>query len=581
MSTELVAKEIRHFLSSDRAEVLCVRGRWGVGKTFAWRRYLGEAGKAEKLTKQSYAYVSLFGLNSLDDLRYAIFESTVPPERALTGPTAETFGELVHKGLNLGRKTRTWLGPALSAVGLGEIGNALSRSAFLLVRNQLICLDDMERAGDGLKPRDVLGMVSFLKEQRNCRVALLLNDEAMDDPAQADFRRLLEKVVDVTLTFAPTATEAAAIAVTDDEPIGVQLRRSVEVLGITNIRVIKKIERMALRLAELLGSCRPEILNQAVTACVLGGWAVFEPDHAPTLEFIRGYNSLLVAMRERQDGETPEVVRWRDRFGELPFAHADDFDRVVLDGMAVGFFDEDRLSDAAKELEESIKQNGLNNSFSRAWAAYHGSLKTDDDAAVDAIHRGALENLATIDPINISGAMRLLRDCGRNEQAEELAAAYVAAQPERKPLFFDLSAHSFSTDNPPDPALAAAFEAQRALFVDNRDPKDVLLAFARSRSWSKEDTKLLSSVSADAYEKLIEDTEGPDLKLLVRAALQLAAHGGQDTLAMQASLTEALTQIASKSPLRARRLRNWGFVPPAPDVGANASMTAPRHEEGR
>jgi hypothetical protein len=451
-------------------------------------------------------------------------------------------------------------------VGLGEIGNALSRSAFLLVRDQLICLDDMERAGDGLKPRDVLGMVSFLKEQRNCRVALLLNDEAMDDPAQADFRRLLEKVIDVTLTFVPTAAEAAAIAVTDDKPIGIQLRRGVEVLGITNIRVIKKIERLALRLAELLQPYRPEVLSQAVTTCVLGGWSIYEPDHAPTLKFICDFNALLVAMREREADQTPEIARWRDQLRELPFAHADDFDRAVLDGVSVGYFDEDRLSVEAKALEDSLKRDGRDNSFSRAWDAYHGSLQTDDDAAVDAIRRGALENLATIDPINISGAMRLLRECGRDNQADELATVYVAAQSDRRPLFYDLSAHSFSADNPPDPALSAAFEARRASFVDERNPKEVLLALAQSHGWSQEDTALLSRVSADAYEKMIEETEGPDLRLLVQTALQLAAHGGQDTQIMQESLTEALARIAAKSPLRARRLRNWGFVPPAPQT---------------
>jgi hypothetical protein len=33
----------------------------------------------------------MFGLNSLDDLRYAIFESTVPPASVLTGSAADTF----------------------------------------------------------------------------------------------------------------------------------------------------------------------------------------------------------------------------------------------------------------------------------------------------------------------------------------------------------------------------------------------------------------------------------------------------------------------------------------------------------
>lgn len=37
MSAELAIKEIQRFLASGEAEVLCVKGRWGVGKTYAWR----------------------------------------------------------------------------------------------------------------------------------------------------------------------------------------------------------------------------------------------------------------------------------------------------------------------------------------------------------------------------------------------------------------------------------------------------------------------------------------------------------------------------------------------------------------
>jgi len=164
MSAELVIKEIQRFLASKDAEVLCIKGRWGVGKTYAWRHYLEKAQESGDLYQQDYAYVSLFGLNSLDDLRYAIFESTVSPAQALTGPDAETFGALIKKGKSVGRQARGWIGPALSAVGFGEIGNALARSAFLLVRDRLVCLDDLERAGVDLTPRDVLGLVSFLKE---------------------------------------------------------------------------------------------------------------------------------------------------------------------------------------------------------------------------------------------------------------------------------------------------------------------------------------------------------------------------------------------------------------------------------
>lgn len=83
----------------------------------------------------------------------------------------------------------------------------------MLVRDQLVCFDDLERRGDGLRPKDVLGLISFLREQRNCKVVLILNDEAMDDAARAEFETHLEKVVDVSLVYEPSPATATSIGV--------------------------------------------------------------------------------------------------------------------------------------------------------------------------------------------------------------------------------------------------------------------------------------------------------------------------------------------------------------------------------
>jgi len=65
------------------------------------------------------------------------------------------------------------------------------------VRNQIVCIDDLERVGDGLSIKDVLGLVSFLKDQRKCKIVLLLNNEELQDRAATDFKSQLEKVIDV------------------------------------------------------------------------------------------------------------------------------------------------------------------------------------------------------------------------------------------------------------------------------------------------------------------------------------------------------------------------------------------------
>lgn len=74
MSIEVVGKEIARFLGSTDPEVLCLKGKWGVGKTFAWQRFISEAKSQGAIGLERYAFVSLYGVNSADQLRLSIVE---------------------------------------------------------------------------------------------------------------------------------------------------------------------------------------------------------------------------------------------------------------------------------------------------------------------------------------------------------------------------------------------------------------------------------------------------------------------------------------------------------------------------
>ena len=72
---EMTKAEIVRFLSASEPSVLCVTGEYGVGKTFLWHSVLDELRKSGGLSLVRYSYVSLFGLNSLDDMKSSLFEN--------------------------------------------------------------------------------------------------------------------------------------------------------------------------------------------------------------------------------------------------------------------------------------------------------------------------------------------------------------------------------------------------------------------------------------------------------------------------------------------------------------------------
>ncbi|MDY0966411.1 hypothetical protein [Sphingomonas sp. CFBP9021] len=564
----LVAAEIARFLASADPAVLCIRGRWGVGKTFAWKRHLADAIAGHQLAMLGYSYVSLFGLNSLEDLRFAVFENTVDRDHAVTGADADTFQTLLAKGISSGRKARPLLEILLPFFKGQGVASAIYRSAFLFVRDQLVCLDDLERAGPGLAIRDVLGLASFLKEERRCKVVLLLNDERLGDEA-AEFADQIEKVADLTLLFAPTATEAATIALCKSDDLSRLLHERSVSLGITNIRVIAKAARLAQRLAELLNGHDTSIVDQAVTTLVLASWAVQQPSFAPPLSFLREYNSVAYFMRLQDGQPDADEQRWQAAIGDYPFSHADDLDRIVIEGAVAGYFHEAQLAAAAAEAQERHRQKQGDSEFSRVWQdMYHGSLATGDDEFLDALRDASIAEARWISPLNINSAIRLLRENGRGIEADTLVREYVTAHDRERSEFFDMGSHHFSREDRLDDVLRDAFAERAARQVDAREPMDVLRALGVRRGWDRSDILVMARCSADDFERMFEALSGAVMKPAIQTLLQIGRLGDDSAEGITEAAVAALRRIAAKSPLRARRVATLGVDlqdPAAPD----------------
>src|SRR6266568_459772 len=91
MSIQLIQSEIRRFLSTTEPEVICISGHWGVGKTFAWTRFLKDAQSQNEIALKRYSYVSLFGVNSLDEFKYSVFENSIQTCEIGSEPSLETL----------------------------------------------------------------------------------------------------------------------------------------------------------------------------------------------------------------------------------------------------------------------------------------------------------------------------------------------------------------------------------------------------------------------------------------------------------------------------------------------------------
>lgn len=559
MSTKIAQEEIQRFLATKEPEVLCITGKWGVGKTYSWSRYLRDAHQQKGVALNRYAYVSLFGQNSLDDLRYAIFESTVPLDQLDAGPnfsSVEASAHLVEK----------WARQLLQLANVAPQGRSIlsgaGRTLFLAVRNQIVCIDDVERHGKGLEIKDVLGMLSFLKEQRSCKVVLLLNDEKLQGEAQEDFQSQLEKVVDTRIVFSPTPAEAAEIGVSADARFRETLVGYCTTLGITNIRVIKKIDFLAGRLQDLLQGFDPGVLKQGLQTAALFGWCHYQPDSAPTVEFVTDYDQSYEGYRRKARKAEPSAIEkaWAALLADYGFTRADEFDLVILRGIQEGYFDRDAIKATAENLNKEIEFRNKDNSFQDAWDLFHGSFQANADEVLDKMADAFKRSVETISPINLSGTVSLFKDLGRPEQAAGLIAFYLEHRTEGR-KFYDLADSPFG-DEVRDPDVRAAFEQKLAAFEEKPDPLEVLKRVAGSQGWSPEDLNILASLSADDYRQMFEAQSGKDLRAIVKGALNFGSYGNasEQMVAIASRATEALREIGRQSQINARRIRIYGVT---------------------
>lgn len=238
MSIEMVKLRLNAACRENTPKVVFLTGGWGEGKTHQWRIALKEA--QALATPPKFAYVSLFGINSLADARRRLAEEFVA---AIRVPGEEgTLGSRIS-GLTTTAKYMQGIRLLPLVPFLGKAETLLNELSFSVVRNAVICIDDIERKGASLSVADIFGLASFLKEERGCRVVLVANDKKLAGSDATAAQTFLEKVVDEHVHFAPTAQEACDIALgtNPDQPTQM-LRNHLLSLNVANIRVISKLK---------------------------------------------------------------------------------------------------------------------------------------------------------------------------------------------------------------------------------------------------------------------------------------------------------------------------------------------------
>jgi hypothetical protein len=330
------------------AEVLCIRGKWGVGKTYTWSTQLATAQQDKLVKLPRYSYVSLFGVSSLDEIKLSIFENVITLSEGVKKADLETLDAFISSKVGSWRKL-TRIAQSLPVIK-GFVGaDASALVSFMTIRDQIICIDDLERRGQRLDVSDVLGLISYLREQRNCKIVLVLNDEQLEDNARRVFEKNLEKVVDLSLVYEPTAAESVAIAIAGSDDTSRHVADRCVTLGITNIRVIKRIVRFVDAIKPLLIEYDEDVLKTAVGSIVLFSWSHDQPEEAPPFAFLRRKTQYEFGLQRREEMPSNEAA-WNTLLDAYGYTWTDEFDLVLMEGISDSYFDPEKIKSRRKRF---------------------------------------------------------------------------------------------------------------------------------------------------------------------------------------------------------------------------------------
>lgn len=554
MSVKVIKDQIFQFLSSDQPEVMAIKGEWGVGKTFSWKKFLKEASSENKISLKRYSYVSLFGINSLDAFKYTIFENVIKREIIGTEASIETFKNNTASLIeSLGRQSFNLF---KGAPIVKSFSPAIETISFLSLNSTLICIDDLERKGKGLEIKDVLGLVSLLKEQKKCKVVLLLND---GEDGLEDYEKYREKVIDIELSFAPDPEECASIAYSEQTPKHSRLRELTTSLGIRNIRILKKIERLVTISLPLAEGFEPEIADQVLHSLVLFTWSYFcskSNEEIPPLEFITSKGYALLGIGDKEVGE--QQKKWQTTLQAYDYQLTDELDVILAEAVKTGYFVEEEFKEKASTKNQQIVASKSEGSFSNAWRLYHDTFNDNGDEVINGLYESFKENCKYITPTNLNGTVSLFRELGEEDKASEIIGIYIENRKNETELF-NMEENNFFGDIK-DQEVIDRFNATYNQSVTTETAEQVLDRIAGQNGWNQSDEVVLASTSVDDYYNLFKTETGRHLSSFVTTCLKFGQFGNasdqQKEIASRA--TEALRRIAAESEINKRRVKKFG-----------------------
>ena len=193
MKSQEVLEKLKKFrnvsLNNGEKNIILIDGDWGIGKIFTYKKYLEENSLRE-------IYISLFNLDKLEDIDKKLISSyminrinrnniaTKTVSKISNYFNIEAFDKLLENKVGF---------------SISDVTNLLQIENLEFDNNIVLCFDDLERIGDKVEFKSLLGKIEQLHTKID--IIVLCNTKKLSEENQSIFDEYKEKVIDYTLTL--------------------------------------------------------------------------------------------------------------------------------------------------------------------------------------------------------------------------------------------------------------------------------------------------------------------------------------------------------------------------------------------
>lgn len=494
--------------------VIAIKGNWGTGKTFFWNKF-----KEENLKEKPYAYVSLFGKDSISDIKKDVIIQISVKDKHLS-----TVSEKI-------KDIKTTLGFKEDDSNFGLSGSLLSAAMSLFQKKEfkdvVICIDDFERKSSKLDIKDILGYLSQLKEQFGCQIVLILNEDKIsnDDGTYKDYK---EKIVDFEYTYNPSVEEAYKIIEIELLDFKIEFKEYCSKVNLNNIRIMKKIVRVLNRVSENIDFKQFTPLTKKTFLDKLFSILVINYKYSSNIRELSKY----ALSRRFDDEQNKEQIDTKKEeilsyvVYENILYHTDNIDTLILEFCNKSILNYQELNNQLLILNSKNEEINIENKFHELQHEMLYDLKIDKDAYVEKVfsfleknhsiifRKTAFSNfmfylneLKAIDSVNIQKYDQLLKDCAE-KFIEEILSIDDNSYLEINDIYGKHIFDSFRDEKIPN--IDSFIDDKLKDRKQNYGFDKLLLALSnikKNRGYGNFEEEILNSISVPMYVEALQQTE--------------------------------------------------------------------------